>query len=63
MKQWGAAGEKEGAPVASSLVQNDEGLFADSARHAYLEGLRGTPESCLWDFMNWRGANSSDERI
>jgi hypothetical protein len=41
----------------------DDSLFADSARHAYLEGLRDTPESCLWDFMNWRGAPTSDERI
>lgn len=62
MKQQGAVGDGQGASVISSLAQNDEGLFADGARHAYLERLRGTPESCLWDFMDWRSANPSDEQ-
>ncbi len=46
-----------------SVSSADDSLFADSARHAYLEALRGTPESCFWDFMDWRGAASGDERI
>jgi hypothetical protein len=60
MKQRGATGDTEHQSV---ILNNDDSLFADSARHAYLEGLRDTPESCLWDFMNWRGAPASDERI
>jgi hypothetical protein len=63
MKQRSMAGDGEGQSVILGLPRNDDSLFADSARHAYLERLRGTPESCLWDFMDWRGANPSDERI
>jgi hypothetical protein len=63
MKQRGLMVDGEPVKGLSSPAQSDDFLFADSARHAYLEHLRGTPESCLWDFMNWRGSNPSDERI
>jgi hypothetical protein len=62
MKQYVANGEIESQTMTLALSYDDS-LFADSARHAYLEGLRDTPESCLWDFMNWRGTPTSDERI
>ncbi len=62
MQQYIADAEIESQAVPLALWCDDS-LFADSARHAYLEGLRGTPEACLWDFMNWRGTPTSDERI
>lgn len=57
MKKWSL----EPRPHGSATVPNDNELFSDSARHAYLERLRNTPQACLWDFMDWRTTDATDE--